>query len=181
MEIKREGVYLAAHLPGQTPGWAGPPGRASHRLPLLVGRGGRQRTHARGATPPPCSRASPRRLEAPPRRRSGPPGLSLTLPGPFPLLRSLSRTHPRETATAVRCHRAQSRALTFQPCPKAPSRRPQSPRRATHRRTPCDDASELVTAASAARLCPSIYVVQCLPELNDGAVRISVRLRSFSP
>src|SRR4051812_31879018 len=58
-KIKREKETNLAPIWATYLDWAGPSGRASHHLPLPVGRGGRQRTHARGATPPPCSPASP--------------------------------------------------------------------------------------------------------------------------
>ena len=126
---------------------------------------------------PPVSLATPRRRLVSPRSSS-----SLAAPSLFPehspppLFSS-----PNAPAAADENHRGHGPSLVPLSSPGAPSRHPRPPHQAKPRRTPCDDASELVTAASAAGLRPSVCIAQSLPELNDGAVRIPVSPAVISP
>ena len=102
-------------------------------------------------------------------------------PVPIPRLSPFPEHHRAKLVAAAHRRRSYCPRRAPLPCPTGPPSSTASPRRRSHRRTPCDDASKLVTAASAAGLCPWICVVQCLPELNDGAVRISVSPAVISP
>ena len=144
---------------------------------------------AREPRPPPAARWRPpfvliRATETPSTFPLTPPNSLVPLPSPtelIPLLCPSSLSSPNAPAAADLHHRGHGPSLVPLSSPGAPSRHPRPPHQAKHRRTPCDDASELVTAASAAGLCPSVCIAQSLPELNDGAVRIPVSPAVISP